>query len=323
MNLIVTGGSGFIGSNFIDYWSTKHPEDNITNIDKMTYASNKWFNRNVEGSGHYRFRNVDISVKGSLDGLMDGADCVVNFAAESHVDRSIADPINFVNSNILGIFNLLEYTRKYDIRLHQVSTDEVYGSLRLEDEGKFTEESCYNPKNPYSATKASADLLIRSYVNTYGLNATISNCGNNFGPHQHPEKLIPKTILAAISGNRIPIYGDGKQVRDWVYVEDHVSAIDAIIARGKPGKTYLIGADNEISNMRMVKKILGLLNADPGLIEHVKDRPGHDVRYSLSAAKIKSDLGWFPKYSLDDSIRRTIMHYTDNYEIYRNIALKQ
>ena len=219
MNLIVTGGSGFIGSNFIDYWLLNHPNDKITNIDKLTYASNPWFNRFAVMSRNYRFKKIDISNRSDIIETFYDAEVVVNFAAESHVDRSITDPGKFIKSNFFGVYNLLEMARKKDFRFHQVSTDEVYGSLDSTHSPSFTEESAYNPRNPYSATKASADFLVRSYVNTYGINATISNCGNNFGPHQHPEKLIPKTIISALNNSKISIYGNGQQIRDWVFVE--------------------------------------------------------------------------------------------------------
>jgi len=309
MNIVITGGSGFIGSNFIDYWRRNHYEDLITNIDKMTYASNRWFNRNVENSVNYRFIEADINLEESMENALEGVDCIVNFAAESHVDRSISNPKDFINSNIVGVYNILEYVRKHDIQFHQVSTDEVYGSLDLFSSEKFSEQSCYNPRNPYSATKASADFLVRSYVNTYGIKATVSNCGNNFGPHQHPEKLIPKTILHALSGQSIPVYGNGNQIRDWVFVEDHCSAIDVILRKGKIGETYLVGSNNERKNIDIIRLILDKLDLNRAHVENVKDRPGHDVRYSLSPHKIQSELGWKPNYSFDDALNITVNHY--------------
>ena len=319
MKLIVTGGSGFIGSNFIDYWLSNHPDDKITNIDKLTYASNILFNRFAETSKNYRFKKIDICNSRDLVNAFDNAEVVVNFAAESHVDRSITDPSEFIKSNIFGVYNLLEMARKKDFRFHQVSTDEVYGSLDSLNSPSFTEESAYNPRNPYSATKASADFLVRSYVNTYGIEATISNCGNNFGPHQHPEKLIPKTIISALNNSKISVYGNGQQIRDWVFVEDHCSAIEAILCRGKVGKTYLIGANNEIRNIDLVKKILGILHKEQNLIEFVKDRPGHDIRYSLSPEKIKQELGWRLKHSFDEALAITVEHYKNNIDVYEEM----
>lgn len=319
MKLIVTGGSGFIGSNFIDYWLSNHPDDKITNIDKLTYASNPWFNRFAETSRNYGFKKIDTSNTSDLVNAFDDADVVVNFAAESHVDRSITDPSEFVQSNILGVYNLLEMGRRKDFRFHQVSTDEVYGSLDSTHSPSFTEESAYNPRNPYSATKASADFLVRSYVNTYGIKATISNCGNNFGPHQHPEKLIPKTIISALNNSKISIYGNGQQIRDWVFVEDHCSAIETILYHGKIGKTYLIGANNEIRNVDLVKKILEILHREQNLIEFVKDRPGHDIRYSLSPEKIKQELGWRPKHSFGEALATTVEHYKNNIHVYEKM----
>ena len=251
--------------------------------------------------------------------LIASSDTVINFAAESHVDNSIASPEEFLKSNYMGVFNILELVRKYDKRFHQVSTDEVYGSLSLNSSDPFDENSCYNPKNPYSSTKAAADHLIRAYVNTYGLKATISNCSNNFGPNQHPEKLIPKTILSALTNQRIPIYGSGKQVRDWIYVEDHCRALDLIIHNGRIGETYLVSAENEVSNIDIVNRILGILDKRDNLIEHVSDRPGHDKRYALSPEKIQKELGWSPSYNFEDALRKTIEHYRKKINKYTRI----
>jgi dTDP-glucose 4,6-dehydratase len=270
-------------------------------------------------SRNYRFKKIDISNRSDIIETFDDAEVVVNFAAESHVDRSITDPGKFIKSNFFGVYNLLEMARKKDFRFHQVSTDEVYGSLDSMNSPSFTEESAYNPKNPYSATKASADFLVRSYVNTYGVKATISNCGNNFGHHQHPEKLIPKTIIFALNNSKISVYGNGQQIRDWVFVEDHCSAIEAILCRGKVGKTYLVGANNEIRNIDLVKKILGILHKEQNLIEFVKDRPGHDIRYSLSPEKIKQELGWRPKHSFNQALATTVEHYKNNIDVYEEM----
>lgn len=318
MRLLVTGGLGFIGSNFINYWLSNHPDDEIINVDKVTYAAN-FDNISEPDNRNYRFVKADINDKKVMEELIASSDTVINFAAESHVDNSIASPEEFLKSNYMGVFNILELVRKYDKRFHQVSTDEVYGSLSLNSSDPFDENSCYNPKNPYSSTKAAADHLIRAYVNTYGLKATISNCSNNFGPNQHPEKLIPKTILNALSNQRIPIYGSGKQVRDWIYVEDHCRALDLIIHNGRIGETYLVSSENEISNIELVNKILSILDVRSNLIEHVTDRPGHDKRYAMSPEKIQKELGWSPRDNFEDALRKTIHHYQENISMYTRV----
>ena len=318
MRLVVTGGLGFIGSNFINYWLSNHPKDDIVNVDKVTYAAN-FDNISKPDDENYRFVKADINDKKVMEELISNSDTVINFAAESHVDNSITSPLKFIESNYMGVFNLLELVRKYDKRFHQVSTDEVYGSLPLHSPDRFDENSCYNPKNPYSSTKAAADLLVRSYVNTYGIKATISNCSNNFGPNQHPEKLIPKTILNALSNQRIPIYGSGKQVRDWIYVEDHCRALDLIIHNGRIGETYLVSAENEMGNIDVVNKILAILDKRDNLIEHVSDRPGHDKRYAMSPEKIQKELGWSPRDNFEDSLRKTIEHYRKKINKYTRI----
>lgn len=315
MKLLVTGGLGFIGSNFINYWLSNYTNDYIVNVDKVTYAAN-FENINDPNNRNYRFVKADINDKIVMEELIASSDAVINFAAESHVDNSIFSPREFMMSNYIGVFNILELVRKYDKRLHQVSTDEVYGSLAIDSKDRFNEKSCYNPRNPYSSTKAAADFLIKSYVNTYGIKTTISNCSNNFGPNQHPEKLIPKTILNALSNMKIPIYGNGKQVRDWIYVEDHCRALDLILKKGKIGETYLISSENEMSNFDVVNKILSVLDAPSNLIEHVSDRPGHDKRYALCSEKIRKDLGWFPKNNFEEAIIKTILHYRKNIHKY-------
>ena len=318
MKLLVTGGLGFIGSNFINYWLSNHPDDEIINVDKVTYAAN-FDNISKPDDENYRFVKADINDKKVMEEIISTSDTVINFAAESHVDNSIASPEEFLKTNYMGVFNILELVRKYDKRFHQVSTDEVYGSLPLNSPDRFDENSCYNPKNPYSSTKAAADLLIRAYINTYGIKATISNCSNNFGPNQHPEKLIPKTILSALTNQRIPIYGSGKQVRDWIYVEDHCRALDLIIHNGRIGETYLVSAENEVSNIDIVNRILGILDKRDNLIEHVSDRPGHDKRYALSPEKIQKELGWSPSYNFEDALRKTIEHYRKKINKYTRI----
>lgn len=316
MKILVTGGSGFIGSNFIIYWLKAHPEDEIINIDKLTYAADPENLRSVSGKSNYRFVKGDITNLNLMDELVSDAECIVNFAAESHVDNSIKNSDEFIKSNIVGVHTILELVRKYGVRFHQISTDEVYGSLSPDSEDVFSEGSCYNPRNPYSATKASADFLVRSYYNTYGLPVTISNCSNNYGPNQHPEKLIPMTILNFMQGKPIKLYGDGKQIRDWIFVEDHCSAVESVVKWGRYGETYLISSENEVRNIDLVNKIKEFMQIDADLIEHIKDRPGHDVRYALNPSKIMGELGWSPKFTLDEGLLNTIQHYKSNSKRY-------
>ena len=309
IRLLVTGGLGFIGSNFINYWLKRFPEDYILNVDLCTYAAD--FN-NIDknlSSKNYDFIKEDICNEKRMASLSKDVDIIVNFAAESHVDNSIQNASSFVKSNYYGVYSLLEAGRINDIRIHQVSTDEVFGSLRPESKEIFNENTKYDPKNPYSATKAAADHLVRAYVNTYGLKATISNCSNNFGPNQHMEKLIPKTILNALSGKRIPVYGSGTNIRDWIYVEDHCSGIEAVIRNGRIGESYLIGARNERTNLEIVEFILNLLNKNKELIQFVEDRKGHDYRYAIDPSKIESELSWKPKYNFERALSITIEYY--------------
>jgi len=307
LKLLVTGGAGFIGSNFIYYWLKKYKKDEIINLDKMTYAANP---KNLEGLPENRHKLIvgDIADAELVNKLVKDVDAIVNFAAESHVDNSINNSEPFIHSNIVGVHVLLEATRKYEKRFHQISTDEVYGSLPLKSTKRFNEHTPYNPRNPYAATKAAADHLVMAYVNTYKLDATISNCSNNFGPRQHPEKLIPKVITNALQNKPIPIYGNGMQVRDWIYAEDHCSAIDLILKKGEIGEKYLISAENERHNIDVVKSILKLLNKPQSLIQYVTDRPGHDVRYALDPKKIK-ELDWKPKYKFDGALKNTVKWY--------------
>ncbi len=306
MKVIVTGGMGFIGSNFINMLVSSANSAEVINVDKMTYASDPANLQKPEAVENYK---LDISRLTGREHFFENADVIVNFAAESHVDRSIRNSKDFIQSNVVGVHRLLEITRKLDLRYHQISTDEVYGSLPLNSDKKFNENSAYNPRNPYSATKASADLLVKAYYNTYGIKATISNCSNNYGPNQHPEKLIPKTVLNALNGMKIPIYGSGRQVRDWIHVADHCKAIRMIIEKGKPGETYLVGADGERSNLEVVGEILEILNKPDSLIEFVQDRPGHDQRYAIDSAKIRRELGWRPEIEFEQGLRETIKHY--------------
>ena len=305
----MTGGLGFIGSNFINYWLKNHPNDHILNVDKCTYAAD--FN-NIDknlSSRNYKFVKEDICNETSMITLTKDFDIIVNFAAESHVDNSINNASAFVRSNYYGVYSLLEASRMNDIRIHQVSTDEVFGSLSSESSESFKENTPYDPKNPYSATKAAADHLVRAYANTYGIKATISNCSNNFGPNQHKEKLIPKTILNAIMRKEIPIYGSGRNIRDWIFVEDHCSAIAAILTKGGLGESYLIGARNERTNIEIVELILGQIAAPKDLIKYVEDRRGHDYRYSIDPSKIEKELQWKPKYNFEHALSITIEYY--------------
>ena len=312
MKMIVTGGAGFIGSNFINYWLSKHKNDSIINIDKLTYASNPEYVRHKEFGSRYKLVKGDVADLSFISETVKDSDVIVNFAAESHVDNSIASPEKFMVSNYMGVFSLLESVRKYDIRFHQISTDEVYGSLPLNSPETFDENSRYNPKNPYSASKAAADLLVNSYYNTYGIKATISNCSNNFGPNQHIEKLIPKTITLALKNEKIPIYGNGEQIRDWIYVEDHCTAVESILEKGKLGETYLVSSRNEQRNIDVVKKILSLLGKNHDLIQFVSERPGHDVRYAINPEKLEKATGWKSSFQFDKALEMTIKMYTQH-----------
>ncbi len=320
MKLLVTGGLGFIGSIFIRQRLRDHPGDEIINVDKVTYASNP-LNRNLAEMEGYNFVRADISDYETIRSLAQDVDCIVNFAAESHVDNSIASSDMFIKSNIVGVHSILKVARDLDIRLHHISTDEVFGSLEPGSKEKFHDGSKYNPRNPYSATKASSDFLIRSFCNTYGIRATISNCSNNYGPYQHPEKLIPKTILNALAGKKIPIYGGGGQIRDWIHVEDHCSAISIIMDKGTSGETYLVGGEGEATNIDVVHRILEIMHKPPELIQHVSDRPGHDVRYAIETSPSLSKLGWKKTVQFDAGLRETVEHYMENYETYRNFKL--
>ncbi|MHB1440826.1 MAG: dTDP-glucose 4,6-dehydratase [Cuniculiplasma sp.] len=314
MRLLVTGGMGFIGSNFIINHMRKH-DDFIYNMDSMTYASNPWYLREIENSKNYSFIKDDINNVKLHEREIENLDIIVNFAAESHVDNSIKDPFPFLRSNVMGTQALLEFARKHDLRFHQISTDEVYGALPDGSEEKFTVDTPYNPRNPYSATKASADMILRSYVNTYGLKGTISNCSNNFGPHQHREKLIPKTIINAIKNESISVYGDGLQVRDWIYVLDHCDAIEIIIEKGKSGDTYLVGADGERTNIEVIRNILRIMGKDESLIKYIQDRPGHDRHYAIDPSSILR-LGWKPSMRFEEALSITVNHYISNYKNY-------
>ena len=311
-NIIVTGGCGFIGSNFVHYVVNNHPETHVTVLDKFTYAGNK---ENIAGLPEDKVELVvgDICDKELLDRLVPGHDAIVHYAAESHNDNSIANPEPFLRTNVEGTYCLLEACRKYDVRYHHVSTDEVYGDLALDDSVRFTEETPYNPSSPYSSTKAASDLLVRAWTRTYGLKTTISNCSNNYGPYQHVEKFIPRQITNIICGIKPKLYGDGLNVRDWIHVEDHSSAVWIILAKGKIGETYLIGADGEKSNIDVLHAILKGMGKDENDFDWVKDRPGHDRRYAIDSTKLHTELGWQPQHTnFEEGLAQTIQWYKDN-----------
>lgn len=321
MKLLVTGGAGFIGSNLILYWMKKYPEDEIVNFDKLTYAGNLENLKEVEKKPNYQFVHGDIKDTEAVNKAMDGVDIVVHFAAESHVDRSITGPAVFVMTNVVGTQVLLDAAVKHNIkRFHHVSTDEVFGSLELESLNKFNERTIYDPRSPYAVSKAASDHLVRSYNITYGLPITITNCSNNFGPFQFPEKLIPLAITNILEGKKVPVYGDGLYIRDWLYVEDHCRAIDLVLKKGKVGETYCVGGLTEdVNNLTVVRKILSFLGKGDDVIEFVKDRPGHDRRYAIDWSKIKNDLGFNPEHNFDDWLIRTIDWYKANREWWERI----
>ena len=321
MKIFITGGAGFIGSNFVLYWMKNYPQDAIVNFDKLTYAGNLENLKDVEGNPHYSFIQGDICDVATVEKAMQGVDIVVHFAAESHVDRSITQPSTFVTTNVVGTQVVLDAALKNKVKkFHHVSTDEVFGSLDLLDTNKFNERTLYNPRSPYSASKAGSDHLVMAYHITYGLPITITNCSNNFGPYQFPEKIIPLAITNVLEGKKIPIYGDGLYVRDWLYVEDHCRAIDMVLNQGKNGETYCVGGlTNDINNLKVVSKILKLLNKNESMIEFVKDRPGHDRRYALDWSKIKNELGWTPKHSFDEWLEKTVEWYKTNQDWWKHV----
>ncbi len=323
MNILVTGGAGFIGSNFIYYMLDKYKDYKIVCLDKLTYAGNLSTLKKAFENPNFKFVKGDISDREFVFELFkeEYFDVVVNFAAESHVDRSIEDPEIFLKTNVIGTQVLMNAARKFGVkRFHQVSTDEVYGDLPLDrPDLLFTEETPLRPSSPYSASKAAADLLVLAYYRTYKLPVTISSCSNNYGPYHFPEKLIPLMIIRALNDQSLPVYGDGRNVRDWLYVEDHCSAIDLIIHHGREGEVYNVGGRNERSNLEVVKTILKELGKPEELITFVKDRPGHDLRYAIDPTKIKNELGWEPKTSFEEGIKKTIKWYLDNRDWWEEI----
>lgn len=313
MRVIITGGAGFIGSNLAHYWMRTHPEDEVVVVDALTYAGRRESLADLEGNRRFSFLHANIRDGPAMESVVSHADLVINLAAESHNDRAIVDPLLFVTTNVLGTAVLLEACRKGEVkRFHHVSTDEVFGSLALEDASRFTEESSYRPRGPYSASKASSDHLVRAWAETYGLPVTISNCGNNFGPYQFPEKLIPLAITHLIRGKKVPLYGDGRNVRDWIFVEDQCTAIDTIAHRGRVKATYLISAENELSNREVIDRLLRILGKGPDAIEFVSDRAGHDRRYGLNPGKLRTELGWRPRHEFSTALAQTVAWYRDN-----------
>jgi dTDP-glucose 4,6-dehydratase len=314
MKLMVTGGAGFIGANFILYWMKQYPDDSVVNLDKLTYAGNPENLAALDGNPNYSFVRADICDKKAVVESLRGVDIVVHFAAETHVDRSILHADEFIQTNIVGTYTLLEACREAKIRrFHHISTDEVFGALDLENPEKFSERTAYNPRSPYSASKAASDHLVRAYSHTYGLPVTISNCSNNYGPYQFPEKLIPLAITNLMEGKKVPVYGDGLYVRDWLYVDDHCRAIDMILHHGTIGETYCIGGLNQdIANIDIIKKIIRLMGKDDSVIEYVRDRPGHDRRYAIDWTKIKTDLDWQPEHDFDTYLARTVSWYREH-----------
>ncbi|MFV0559111.1 MAG: dTDP-glucose 4,6-dehydratase [Enterococcus sp.] len=322
-NIIVTGGAGFIGSNFVHYVVNNHPDVHVTVLDKLTYAGNK---ENLAGLPSDRVELVvgDIADAPLVDRLVEHADAVVHYAAESHNDNSLKDPFPFIQTNIIGTYVLIEACRKYGVRYHHVSTDEVYGDLPLREDlpghgdgagEKFTDKTPYNPSSPYSSSKASSDLLVRAWVRSFGLKATISNCSNNYGPYQHIEKFIPRQITNVLSGIRPKLYGDGKNVRDWIHTNDHSSAVWLILTKGAIGETYLIGADGEEDNKTVLELILELMGQPLDAYDHVNDRPGHDLRYAIDSTKLREELGWKPEFTnFRDGLAHTIEWYKDHEE---------
>lgn len=324
MKLLITGGAGFIGSNFVRHMVRKYPNYEIVNLDLLTYAGNLESLKDIEGAPNYKFVRGDIADRPFIMQLFEQErfDIVVNFAAESHVDRSITDPGIFVRTNVMGTQVLLDASKEYSVkRYHQVSTDEVYGDLPLDRPDLFfTEETPLHTSSPYSSSKASADLFVLAYYRTFGLPVTISRCSNNYGPYHFPEKLIPLMIIRALDDAKLPVYGKGENVRDWLHVEDHCSAIDLIIHNGRAGEVYNIGGHNEKTNLEVVKTVLKTLGKPESLISYVTDRPGHDLRYAIDATKLETELGWKPKYTFETGIAQTIEWYLTHKEWWQRIV---
>ena len=311
MRLLITGGAGFIGANFVHHVVRERPDADITVLHALTYAGDEASLAPV--ADRVTFVRGDITDADLVDGLVAATDAVVHFAAESHNDNSLSNPWPFVQTNVVGTYTLLEAVRRHEVRYHHISTDEVYGDLELDDPAKFTATTPYNPSSPYSSTKAASDMLVRAWVRSFGVQATISNCSNNYGPYQHVEKFIPRQITNVVDGVRPKLYGTGENVRDWIHVDDHNSAVLAILERGRIGETYLIGADGEQNNKDVIELILELTGQDPAAYDHVADRPGHDLRYAIDSSKLREELGWVPTYeSFRAGLAATIAWYQEN-----------
>lgn len=317
--ILITGGAGFIGSNFVHYWMQNHPADEIVVLDKLTYAGN--LENLADVKDKITFVKGDICDEAAVEHAMQGVDTVAHFAAETHVDRSIRGPDEFVYTNVLGTHQLLKSARKHAVqRFHHVSTDEVLGTLALDSKERWNENSPYNPRSPYSASKAASDHLVRSYYHTYGLPVTISNCANNIGPYMFPEKFIPLAITNVLEGKKVPVYTPGNQIREWLYVEDHCSGIEAILEKGKIGETYFISPNNaEFTNLEVIRKLFVLMKSGDDLIDFVPDRPGHDQKYALDHSKISNELGWQPKYELDLALAKTVEWYQQNQDWWKRV----
>lgn len=319
MKILVTGGAGFIGSNFIHYWLNKYPDDKIINLDILTYAGNLENLKDLESRNNCKFVKGDICDADLVNNMVKGVDLIVNFAAESHVDRSIIDSGDFIRTNVEGTRVLLDAAKNNNnIRFHHISTDEVFGSLG-ENDPTFNEKTLYDPRSPYSASKAAADHLVRAYFHTHKLLITISNCSNNYGPYQFPEKIIPLFVTNLIENKKVPVYGKGKNIRDWIYVDDHNAGVDLIIQKGKMGETYCLGGGNELTNLEITQKILKLMGKGEDMIEYVKDRPGHDLRYAIDYSKIKNELGWQPEINFEQGLAKTVEWYKNNREWWEKI----
>ena len=311
MRLLVTGGAGFIGANFVHSTVREYPEDSITVLDAMTYASRRESLEDVQDS--IRLVEGDISNAELVSELVAESDAVIHFAAESHVDNALDDPELFLRTNVIGTFVILEAVRRHGVRLHHVSTDEVYGDLELDDPQRFTESTPYNPSSPYSASKAGSDMLVRAWVRSYGVCATISNCSNNYGPYQHIEKFIPRQITNVLTGRRPKLYGSGANIRDWIHVEDHNSAVRRILEKGQLGQTYLISSEGERDNLTVLRTLLQMMGREPDDFDHVPDRVGHDLRYAIDPSFLYSELGWKPKHTdFEEGLRDTIEWYRAN-----------
>jgi dTDP-glucose 4,6-dehydratase len=319
MKILITGGAGFIGSNFIHYWLKKYPADKIVNLDALTYAGNLENLQDLENNLNYKFVKGDICDENLVNDVVKEADLIVHFAAESHVDRSILASRDFIRTNVEGTRVLLDAAKDHGkIRFHHISTDEVFGALKVGD-AKFDENTLYNPSSPYSASKAAADHLVRAYWQTHQLPITISNCTNNYGPYQFPEKIIPLFITNLLENKKVPVYGLGENIRDWIYVDDHNAGVDAIINNGRIGETYCLGGNSELTNLELTKKILKLMDQGEDMIGYVSDRPGHDLRYAMDYSKAKNELGWEPAVNFEDGLKKTIDWYKNNKAWWHNI----